>query len=251
MNDENVSMSETVEKVSSKIGRRCKEEKENPLNRFGFSALTEREKKDKAIFLNSEILASKAAAATGKRTKQRSSVAPRGHNNKKLSVDKKRKSKRKSSHENEEDENEDEEEKDISLRKSSRTRANSEVAYVEADSDDEYAQKAFILPESDSRGKTVKSNGKKEVKEVKKTGMKSSKKSVSEPSDNDEDSGKESEKSHCGDFSDSDIDTNNSDSEGNEESNDNEIEYKIQHILTRQSMTPSEWQVVCAPMNTR
>lgn len=209
------------------------EEKENPLNRFGFSALTEKEKNDQAIQLDREILASKAATATSKQTKQRSSTASRGaHNNRKITVDKKRKSSRKSSLKREESEDE---EIDINQRKSSRTRANSEIAYVEADSDDEYAQKAFILPDSGSKDRSLKTKmSKKGVKKI----IKSSK-AVNGNLENDQESDKESEKSHCGDFSDSDIevksdiDENNSDSDNGESDDNDEIDYKIQHILTR------------------
>jgi hypothetical protein len=201
------------------------EEKENPLYRFGFSALTEKEKNDQAINLDSEILASKAANAS-KQTKQRS----RGAINNRKIVDKKRKSSQRSSLK---DEERGDEEIDINLRKSSRARANSEIAYVEADSDDEYAQKAFILPESGSNDKLLKRKvAKKEVKNT----MKSSK-TAHGTSDTNQESDKESEKSHCGDFSDSDIEVNDtevidSESDG-QESDDNEIDYKIQHILTR------------------
>jgi hypothetical protein len=202
------------------------EEKGNPLNRFGFSALTEKERNDQAIDLDSEILASKAANAS-KQTKQTSSTASRGaKNNRKIAVDKKRKSSRRSSLKDEESEDE---EIDINLRKSSRAQATSEIAYVEADSDDEYAQKAFILPGSGSKDRSVKRKvAKKEVK---------SSKMAKGTSDNDQESDKESEKSHCGDFSDSDsdiklIDSVDSESDS-EESDDNDIDYKIQHILTR------------------
>ena len=41
------------------------------------------------------------------------------------------------------------------------------------------------------------------------------------------------------------------DDDEDEDEDDDDVQYKIQHILACQSMTPTQWQAVCGPMNTR
>ena len=148
----------------------------------------------------------------------------------------------------------DEEESSTCVRKSSRARSFS-TGYADPHSDDEfYGGRAPELKKS-SKGK------KEEVKST--TKSKTIVKADSDSGESDDDIGAKivenlesgepsSDASSEGSREEEEGDDEDAMSENNSEENGgDDVEYKIQQILSRQSMTPAMWQAICGPMNTR
>ena len=141
------------------------------------------------------------------------------------------------------------------VRKSSRTTTVS-AGYVEAHSDDEFARSSFIGRERAPRGRVATKPSKS---------MKKKEENFESESGEDEgqiekciDGDSKSESAHSSSADKKEVGTPNfsgSDSDSNSVddalADADDIDYKIQHILARQSMTPTKWQAVCGPMNTR
>jgi hypothetical protein len=251
-------------------------DKENPLNRFGFSTLTEKErtlekessdrKRESIDQDDEEGSRKKPHRVSGRVIKQlEQDSEKRKKTNRKAVIEKKgrgsksthasrtshtSRSSRSSRNNDDGEEDEDEELQDSNLRKSSRTRASSTIAYTEADSDDEFARNAFILPESEGRSKRPK----RQSNSVKRKTLPSSKSKNQEEVIEMSDSEAECVNSYANDFSDSeeegvkksnpksnsksnpksnpnsasDKDSDNgSDSDSEESSSDNEIGKKL------------------------
>lgn len=148
----------------------------------------------------------------------------------------------------------DEEESSTCIRKSSRARSFS-TGYADPHSDDEFY--GGIAPElkksSKVKKETVKSPTKK--KTIVKADSDSSESDYVEVRIEGDLESEEvgSDANSEGNREDEEGDDDDSTSEkSTEDNNDNDdVEYKIQQILSRQSMTPTMWQAVCGPMNTR
>lgn len=257
--------------VSSK--RKTTGKNENPLNRFGFSVMTEDEvneqkkntpaKHDKTR--NNASIRSVPNQKSGRSSSRVAAIAKNTEEGEeeedesniedsspeeKIKVKKNNVPKRSTRSKIEEDS--DAEEADINIRKSSRTRTLSKD-YADPKSDDEFVGDGPPKRESKARGK-----GKQEVpKAVKK---KSKDSDAEEGSDDDlvisvDGSTKSDPDDGSGDHS-SDEEAEEGEGEESDESSSDtgdkdEVEYKIQHVLTRQSMPPSQWRDLCGPMNTR
>lgn len=151
----------------------------------------------------------------------------------------------------------DEEESSTCVRKSSRARSFS-TGYADPHSDDEFH--GGVAPElkksSKAKKETVKSPTK--TKTIVKADSDSSESDYGEVGiegdleSEEVSSDANSEGNREDEGGDDDDSTSEKSTEDNDNDNDNDdVEYKIQQILSRQSMTPTMWQAVCGPMNTR
>ena len=289
--------SKAREKPSVCTKRKAVPDKGNPLKRFGFAKLTEREKQETNVSSRhtdaskgqspghndsgSARSSTRIATIIKKNDADVKSSAEKENKQNKIKEKKRqREVTRRSSRssqvveviDHEEDEEDDYEEVDMddggekgyeledkerstTFRKSSRTTTVS-AGYVEAHSDDEFARSSFIDRERVSRGRVAKKSSKSIKKKVEKSESDSGEDDGKIEKSVDGDSKSESAYSSSADKKEGGTpESSDSDSESNNVDDDvadiDDIDYKIQHILARQSMTPTKWQVVCGPMNTR
>ena len=305
--EEKVSIKKTPSKSNSanlpSVGKKRKAAtpKGNPFNRFGFSVLSETEKRQaiessKRTDVSKEQSPIYAACGSGRSSARIATSLNKIKTDVDSSAEKENKANKstirlrpqnevtrrssrssqvveiiddeeedeKGDNDREDEYEEEEEEIDTTVRKSSRTRTVS-AGYVEAHSDDEFARSSFIDRERAPRGR-VPSKLKKVVKKKKEkigSGSEGDEGWKSVDSDSKSDSADSSavDENEVKMLNSTDNDTDDDrkmEEEEEEEEEDDvasgddiDIDYKIQHILARQSMTPTKWQAVCGPMNTR
>ena len=148
----------------------------------------------------------------------------------------------------------DEEESSTCIRKSSRARSFS-TGYADPHSDDEFY--GGIAPELKKSSKAKKETLKSPTKKTMVTADSDSSESdcvevriEGDPESEEVRSDANSEGNREDEVGDDDDSTSEKSTEDNDNDHD-DVEYKIQQILSRQSMTPAMWQAVCGPMNTR
>lgn len=242
----------------------------NSLDRFGFSAVAKTEKDNtKKRDINVDV--GKTRALPPSRSSRSSSRVTISSKKTEIAEDSpteesSRAKKTRVSKRNKADDDSEFDEVDVKVRKSSRTRQFSKD-YADPHSDDEFAVDGATVSSREGRGQPKKIPSKSQVP---KAGKKRKNESGSDASNDDQvlsvdDSKSGSNEENDGDDNDSAEEVTKGDSEdeeyGEEDDDDDEssgvekcsddIDYKIQHVLARQSMTPTKWREICGTMNTR
>ena len=237
----------------------------NSLDRFGFSAVAKEKDMPKKRDINVDIgkartlppVKSSRSSARGAASSKKMEIAEDSPTEDGQRVQKSRVSKR-----NKADDDSEFDEVDKNVRKSSRTRQFSKD-YADPHSDDEFPEDVHPGTSREGRTKPKKTASKSQAPKAAKKSKSESESDASnddqvlsiddsKSGSNEENEGDDSvEEVVKGDSDDEEYDEDDDDESSGVEKSSDDIDYKIQHVLARQSMTPTKWRDICSSMNTR